>query len=531
MEERGTADEAAAYTSHRQRMQDNEKIGPNLAPVTSRSNTTDLEAEPTNGAMRYIKSFEKTLVRYNMEARGIQRVMPEDRHSLSQMGFSQIGILWFSVNLAANNITLGMLGPAVFHLGFLEASLCAVFGMLVGILPVAYVATFGPSSGNRTMVFARYSMGWYPAKILVVLNIIVLLGYSLLDAVVAGQMISAVSGADNLNVIVGIVIVAVITWVITTFGYTVFHMYERYAWLPQIVMISILAGVAGPNFDLTTSPSEGEDPLTIKGNRLSFFSLCLAAAITYSGGAADLFVYYPEYAPRSKVFLVTVAGLACSFTYAFIVGIGLGSGIVSNQVWSDAYDVSQGALIVEGFRPLGAFGSFCGVIVALGLVGNIILPVYAAGVDFQTLGTNFEKIPRVIWNTVGVIIFTVCAIAGRSNLAEIFTNFLALMGYWVSIWIAILLEEHLIFRKWRGLGWNWDAWDDHRKLPVGLAALVAFLVGWAGSILSMAQVWYIGPIAAQVGEYGGDMGNYVGFAWAGIVYPGLRWLEVRHYGR
>jgi NCS1 nucleoside transporter family len=530
MEDRGTADEAA-YALHRQRMQDAEKVGPNLAAVTSRTNTTDVEAQPSHGPMRYIKSFEKTLIRYNMEARGIQRVMPDDRHSLSQMGFGQIGILWFSINLAANNITLGMLGPAVFHLGFLEASLCAVFGMLVGSLPVAYVATFGPSSGNRTMVFARYSMGWYPAKVLVILNIIVLLGYSLLDAVVAGQMISAVSGTGNLSVVVGIIIVAVITWVITTFGYTVFHMYERYAWVPQIVMFSILAGVAGPNFDLTANPSEGEDPLTIKGNRLSFFSLCLAAAITYSGGAADLFVYYPEYAPRSKVFIVTVAGLATSFTYAFIVGIGLGSGIVSNKVWSDAYDVSQGALIVEGFRPLGAFGSFCGVIVALGLVGNIIFPVYAAGVDFQILATNFEKIPRVIWNTVGVIIFTVCAIAGRSNLAEIFTNFLALMGYWVSIWIAILLEEHLLFRKWRGLGWNWDAWNDHRKLPVGIAALIAFFVGWAGSILSMAQVWYIGPFATQLGEYGGDMGNYVGFAWAGIVYPGLRWLELRHFGR
>ena len=531
MEERGAADESVYMSSHRQRMHDAEKIGPNLAPVTSRTNTTDIEAHASHGPMRYIRSFERTLIRYNMEARGIQRVMPEDRHSLSQMGFGQIGILWFSVNLAANNVTLGMLGPAVFHLSFIDSSLCGVFGMLVGILPVAYVATFGPSSGNRTMVFARYSMGWYPAKILVVLNIIVLLGYSLLDAVIAGQMLSAVSGTSNLNIVVGIVIVALMTWVITTFGYTVFHMYERYAWLPQIVMFSILAGVAGPNFDLTTNPAAGDDPLTIKGNRLSFFSLCLAAAITYSGGAADLFVYYPEYAPRSKVFIVTVVGLALSFTYAFIVGIGLGSGIALNQVWSDAYSVSQGALIVEGFNPLGAFGSFCSVVVAIGLVGNIILPVYAAGVDFQILGHNFEKIPRVIWNTVGVIIFTVCAIAGRAHLAEIFTNFLALMGYWVSIWIAILLEEHLIFRKWRGLGWNWDAWDDHRKLPVGLAALVAFLVGWAGSILSMAQVWYIGPIAAQVGEYGGDMGNYVGFAWAGLVFPGLRWLELRHYGR
>ena len=72
MEEHGAADEPG-NSSHRQRMHDAEKIGPNLAPVTSRTNTTDVEANPSNGAMRYMKSFEKTLVRYNMEARGIQQ--------------------------------------------------------------------------------------------------------------------------------------------------------------------------------------------------------------------------------------------------------------------------------------------------------------------------------------------------------------------------------------------------------------------------------------------------------------------------
>jgi purine-cytosine permease-like protein len=114
-------------------------------------------------------------------------------------------------------------------------------------------------------------------------------------------------------------------------------------------------------------------------------------------------------------------------------------------------------------------------------------------------------VPRFVWNTFSVIIYTVCAIAGRANLAEIFTNFLALMGYWVSIWVAIIIEEHLIFRKYRGLGWNWEAWNDPKKLPVGLAAFIAFIIGWVGAILCMAQVWYIGPISAEIGQYGGDV--------------------------
>ncbi|KAI7176675.1 purine-cytosine permease FCY21 [Hortaea werneckii] len=512
---------------------DVEKGRASLAPKSvANENASAADAQTSSGWWRRRwRSVERTLVQYNLEARGIQRVLPDERHDMRQLGYIQIAILWFSVNLTANNLTLGMLGPAVYYLPFLDSCLCAVFGAIVGSLPVAYIATFGPRSGNRTMVFARYSMGFYPSKIIVILNLIVLLGYSLIDTVVAGQILSAVSPNGSMSVIVGIIITAVIAWCITTFGYGVFHYYERYAWLPQLIVICILAGAAGPQFDLYGNPSAGETKETIVGNRLSFFSLCLAAAITYSGGAADYFVYYPEETPKHKVLFVTLAGLVCSFSPMFILGIGLGSGMATNSAWSDAYGVSQGALAVQGFAPLGPFGSVLSVVLALGLIANLIAPTYSSGVDFQVLGRYLEKVPRVVWNTIGVIIYTVCAVAGRQNLANIFTNFLALMGYWVSIWIAIVLEEHLIFRKWLGIGWNWDAWNDKRKLPLGAAALVAFVIGWIGSILCMAQVWYIGPLAALVGQYGADMGNYVGFGWAGLTYLPLRWLELRRLGR
>ncbi|KAL9049612.1 MAG: hypothetical protein Q9162_007128 [Coniocarpon cinnabarinum] len=476
---------------------------------------------------QWIQKHGHILAGMNLETRGIRRVEPSERHSTKALGYTQISVLWFSINLAANNITLGMLGPTVFHLSFSDAALSAVFGMLVGCLPVAYMATFGPRSGHRTLVFARYIMGYWPAKLIVVLNLIVLLGYALIDAVVAGQILSAVSPNGGLSVVVGIIIVAVATWAITTFGYRIFHFYERYAWIPQIVGFSILAGVSGPQYDMA-APSEGSTR-TQTGDRLSFFSLCLSAAITYAGAGADFFVYYPEEAPRWKVFVATVAGLALSFTYAFLVGIGLGSGVAVDTSWARAYDTSQGALIVQGFEPLGTFGHFTSVVVALGLIANIMPPAYSSGIDFQILGKAFALVPRVVWNLVGVIIFTVCALAGREHLAAIFTNFLAIMGYWLSIFIAITLEEHLVFRRRRGF--DWAAWDKRESLPVGAAALAAFLVGWVGAIISMAQVWYIGPLAKLVGDYGADMGNYVGFSWAALVYPPLRYAELKKFGR
>ena len=61
-------------------------------------------------------------------------------------------VLWVSINLAAVNITLGMLAPTVFGLGFMDAALCAVGGSAIGSAAVAYIATWGPKSGCRTMV-------------------------------------------------------------------------------------------------------------------------------------------------------------------------------------------------------------------------------------------------------------------------------------------------------------------------------------------------------------------------------------------
>ncbi|KAK5800652.1 hypothetical protein VI817_002864 [Penicillium citrinum] len=465
-----------------------------------------------------IRMFEQQLVEYNFEARGIERVAPDERmKKLSWVSYLQAFLLWVSINLAANNVTLGMLGPAVYGLSFRDSSLCAFFGCFVGALVASWMATWGPISGIRTMAFGRYSMGWWPSKIIVLLNLIQMIGYCLIDCVVGGQILSAVS-PGGMSVAVGIVIIAIVSWVVATVGIQVFHYYERFAFLPQLIVICILFGVSSAKFDLS-STSLG-DARTVAGN---------SAAITYAPLAADFFVYYPEHTSRVTIFSLTLTGLLCSFTMAIICGIGLASGINAYPEYAAAYNVGQGALIVEGFGPLHGFGKFCSVIVALGLIANTVAPTYSAGVDFQILGRYAEKVPRVIWNTVGVIIYTVCALVGRSHLSEIFTNFLALMGYWVAIWTAIILEEFLIFRF--RTGYNWAAWRDPSKLPIGMASFVSFVVGWVGAVLCMAQVWYIGPLAKPVGEYGADMGNYVGFSWAALVYPPLRYLELRYIGR
>jgi purine-cytosine permease-like protein len=76
-------------------------------------------------------------------------------------------------------------------------------------------------------------MGYYPSKIACLLNIVIMLGYGMIDCLVGGQVLSAVAGG-RLTVAVGIVIIAVLTWIVVIFGMGLFHIYERYLCSGQI---------------------------------------------------------------------------------------------------------------------------------------------------------------------------------------------------------------------------------------------------------------------------------------------------------
>lgn len=60
-------------------------------------------------------------------------------------------------------------------------------------------------------------MGWWPSKLIVILNLIQMLGYGLIDCVVGGQILSAVSPHGNMTVAVGklVLLQAIIVWLLT----------------------------------------------------------------------------------------------------------------------------------------------------------------------------------------------------------------------------------------------------------------------------------------------------------------------------
>jgi purine-cytosine permease-like protein len=161
------------------------------------------------------------------------------------------------------------------------------------------------------------------------------------------------------------------------------------------VAIFVLIGSAGKNFD-TTAVSTG-DSGSITANRCSFFALIFASIIGFSAISADFYVYYPKTYPKWITFASTWSGIWVALIFTNIIGVGIATGIPNIPEWSDAYDISSGALLYACYSGLGGFGGFCVVILALGSITNNAPCSYSAALTIQVLGRYAKKVPRWFW--------------------------------------------------------------------------------------------------------------------------------------
>lgn len=114
------------------------------------------------------------------------------------------------------------------------------------------------------------------------------------------------------------------------------------------------------------------------------------------------------------------------------------------------------------------------------------------------------------------------AIVGAHKFYDTLTNFLSVLGYWASMFGAIVLVEHFVYRRNSFASYDLRFWNSPRNLPTGMAALGACVLACGLVVPSMDQTWWIGP----VGKKCGDIGFEVAFFAAGLFYVGTRKLEL-----
>ncbi len=448
-----------------------------------------------------------------IETRGIERVPSTyraDRRILNNF------TLWFSANMVISTFAIGTLATSVFGLGFWDSVVAIVVFNVLGILPLAFLSTLGPKLGLRQMTISRFSFGWFGAIIMSLFNVAACIGWSCVNVIVGGQLVGALSGGA-IPPQVGILVIAILTTIFSIYGYKYIHRYERYAWMPMAAIFVILMAVAGPKVAIVPTPA-----LTVAelASFISFGGAVFGFCVGWTSYVADYNVNQPENTPGRNIFWLTFLGVAIPCIVVEIFGLAMTLAFKN---------LSGGDLLAASAKPLGSFGTFLLLLLAMSTVANNIPNDYSLGLSMQVLGKPFQRINRAVWALIGAVIYVLIAVAASSNFNTTLSNFLLLIAYWLGPWSIILILEHFVFRNGRS---NVEDWNNPRKLPVGWAAIISAIVGIVGVLLGAAQVYYVGPIANLFNPpYGMDIGFELGLVFAGITYLFLRRVELSSTGR
>jgi NCS1 nucleoside transporter family len=363
-----------------------------------------------------------------------------------------------------------------------------------------------------------------------VFNVLACIGWSSVNVIVGAQLFHAVNG--NMPGWAGVVVIAVATFFITLFGYKVVHTYERYSWIPCFIIFLIVLGEFAhsghfQNVPMRVGSSEA-------GAALSFAASVFGFATGWTSYAADYTVYQPVSRPRRAIFLWTFAGLFFPLLFTEMLGAAVATAIsIPSSPYKAGYTSSGigGLLAAVLLPPLGRFGQFCLVILALSIIANNCPNIYSVSLSLQLLARASQRIPRFLWTFLATCIYIAIAIPGYDHFESVLEDFMLLIAYWLAIYIAVSITEHVLFR--RGFaGYHPEDYLDKKKLPIGAAAMTAFAMGVLGAVLGMAQPWFTGPVGKLCGaDHGGDVGFELAFGFAAISYIPLRYMERRRFGR
>ncbi|CAF0973216.1 unnamed protein product [Rotaria sordida] len=469
----------------------------------------------------------------NVEKRGIERISPEDRTDPTIINTAMI---WVSANLIVPCFAGGTLGPAVFKLNLYDSFAAIIFFNLLGIIPVAAIACFGPASGLRTMIFSRYSWGYYGASITSTINVIASIGWAALNSITGAQTLRVVFN-DSLPMAASIIIIAIITMVVSFIGYKWIHMYERYSWIPVFIGYCILAKVGAKYFTNsgmvshnTTISSNSNHRLKIS-RILSFGATCFGTSASWCTCSADYNTYFPEDTSQLKIFLFTYIGNLLSMIPIQLLGAAVYTGTYTSEKWNREYEINNvGGLLGASLSSLGSFGKFLLILFALSTVACNIPNIYSLSLSAQVIAPIFNRIPRFLYTIIGTILYILLAIVGANKFNDSLTSLMSVSSYWFAIFMVIVFEDHLLFRHCSFKNYNFEIWNNYQLLPISLAAILSGIVGIVGIILEMSQTWFNGPIAKAIARdtdaQGADVGFQLGFIFTAVTFPLFRLIEL-----
>jgi NCS1 nucleoside transporter family len=431
-----------------------------------------------------------------VEPGGIEPVADADRHGRAR----QLFWTWASPNLEFATIFVGVLAVSVFGLSFWEAVLATVIGNALGSLSHGVLSARGPRYGVPQMVLSRLGFGYW--------GNVLPAGLMSITAGIGWFAVNSVSGAFALNTLTGLPVLVCLVIVVLAqvgigfFGHNLVQAYEKYIF----ALLAVIFAVGGVVILSQAHPGGLSGPGGIGG-----FLVTVGAAFGYTAGWNPYAADYTRYLPKntSSRAIGWFAGLGLFISCSVLMLIGAASATIGGK----STDTPTAAF--TGHMP-GWLAALTLLAIALGAIAANALNIYSGALAFLALGVKLPLAWRraIVALGFGAVGFVLAAF-GLMDAGASYENFLLVISYWISPWLAVVFVDQWMRRGQPAAHLLAD------RTHSNWAGLASFVIAAAVSIVLFAnQTLYTAPVPKALPAIG-DITFLVGFGLAALLFLAL----------
>ncbi|WP_174727776.1 purine-cytosine permease family protein [Mesobacillus harenae] len=425
----------------------------------------------------------------------IKPVTEKDR----TMGLFGTFALWLAANVVITSVLTGMM--FIPDISIKEAILAIVIGSALGAIPLALTGLIGTKTGLSTMVMARGAFGQNGAVLPAVVNTVVLIGWSWIQAYMAGlslnYAIEYATGYSNINLFV--ILTQVLVVGITIYGHRGVESIEKYVSVGMLILSAVVFYSLFTRFDagslVTMQLSENPGITAIIA-----FDIVVATAFSWMSSVCD----FNRYAKTGKGGMI---GTYFGYIVASVIAMGMGAVVSGFSILNGMEQTYDPTVLLAQY----GFGFVAAIVVFFSVVSTNVMALYSATMSFMNIMPNFG-----FWKP-GLILGIITTIGAmlKETLMTNFFDFILLIATMFIPVFSIILVDYFILKKG-----NYDS----EEIAAGVKKTYNYQAGYN---ISAYAAYILGAVFAYYFTYVKplSMGSTIlTFFVSGLIYWGIMTL-------
>ncbi|OIQ48730.1 putative allantoin permease [Pseudodesulfovibrio hydrargyri] len=351
-------------------------------------------------------------------------------HAEKTMGFFTTFSMWLSANLVVTTIYTGMYLVPDLPLG--QALWIILSGSIVGAIPLALVGSIGTRTGLTTMAIARSVFGTRGSILPSVINMVLLIGWSWVQALMAGismdYAIHSLTGYSNVALFT--IICECIVVFITLSGHKGIEIFEKCIAAAMLALSCVVFYKLFGEYDWHELANL--EPTPKSGTTVAIaIDMVIATAISWTPISAD-------YNRNCKSVRISNWGTITGYVVASLIAMGTGAIVSGLSIMSNLEQTFDPTVLLSKF----GFGLFAAFVIFFSVMTTNIMCVYSATMSYMNVRpkSTFWK-PALVIGVISVLG------ALYSGILDNFSDWILTIGGMFTPIFAIMLSDYYFIKK------------------------------------------------------------------------------------